>query len=86
MKASHISQKPALWLQIISIFTLPVIGLYMLAYRLLDIRYSYTLGNFDVTPLERLTPNQHLFIRAFPTMVLAPIFGLVMIVAYWLIN
>jgi hypothetical protein len=86
MKTSQVSPQPSLWLQIISIFTLPVVGLYILAYRLLGIRYRYTLGNFEVTPRQPLTQGQHLFIRAFPTMVLTPIFGLVMALAYWLIK
>jgi hypothetical protein len=79
MKISQASAKKSIWVQIASIFALPILGLYIIAYRLLGIPYTYRFGNFDLIPRKKLTKNQHLFIRTFPMIVLLPIFVIFML-------
>ena len=86
MKTSHLSSKPTAWSQIVSILVLPVIGLYMLAYRLQGVPHTYRLGNFDVTPLKPVTRKQFLFSRLFPAAVLLPILGLAAALTHLLIS
>ena len=72
------------WRQISSIFVLPAIGLYLVAYRLLGKRCTYRWGNFDVTPLEPITKNEYLFTRLFPAGVVIAGILLLMLMSYFL--
>ncbi len=74
--------KPTAWRQVASLFFLPAIGLYMLAYRLLGLRHTYRLGNFDVTPLEQVSEGQFLFTRLFPVIVALLVITIVWGIAY----
>lgn len=83
MKASKTSPKTDLtWRQVGSIFVLPAIGLYMIAYQLLGKRCTYHWGNFDVTPLEPITRNEYLFTRLFPSGVVILGIALLMLIGY----
>jgi len=83
MKTSKTSQKTAFtWRQIASLFALPAIGLYMVAYQLLGKRCAYRWGNFDVTPLDPITKNEYLFTRLFPSGVVILGIALLMLIAY----
>ncbi len=82
MKTSQASNKPTAWRQVASLFFLPAIGLYMLAYRLLGLRHTYRLGNFDVTPLEQVSEGQFLFTRLFPVIVALLVIAIVWGIAY----
>ena len=85
MKASKTSPETTLgWRQISSIFVLPAIGLYLVAYRLLGKRCTYHWGNFDVTPLEPITKNEYLFTRLFPASVVSAGILLLMLISYFL--
>lgn len=68
--------------RLISIPVLPVIGLYLLAYRLLGISATYHLGEFDVRPLQPVTRNQFRFSRIFPAIVAFVGLGLLVIVSH----
>jgi hypothetical protein len=70
MKTSETSQpRRQPWRQIASLFALPGIGLYLLAYQILGKQCTYRRRNFEVTPLEPLTRREYLFIRIFPAAV-----------------
>jgi hypothetical protein len=84
MKSSEVSEKPAVWRQVVSVFFLPAIGLCWLGYRLQGVRCTYQVGNFDVTPLERVTERQYVLMRAFPLIVGIFFMGLVLGLAYLL--
>lgn len=84
MKSSEVSEKPAVWRQVVSVFFLPAIGLCWLGYRMQGVRCTYEMGQFDVTPLERVTEKQYLLMRAFPLFVGFLFIGLVFGVSYLL--
>jgi hypothetical protein len=67
--------------RLICIPALPVIGLYLLAYRLLGVHATYQLGEFDVRPLQPVTRNQFLFSRVFTGFVLLAMLVLLVIVS-----
>lgn len=53
----------------VAAFVLPVIPLYILAYKLLGKGCHYHWPAADVKPTEPLSENQYLFIRLFPALV-----------------
>lgn len=64
------------------IYALPIIPLYMLAYRLMGKRCTYRWGEADVRPVDHLTENQYLFTRLFPALVPLTVIGLIIIASY----
>lgn len=66
MKISESAKQTRQWA---SFFFLPVLGLYLLAYRLLGKRCTYHWGNFEVTPLEPISRKEYLFMRLFPGLI-----------------
>jgi hypothetical protein len=55
------------------IFTLPAVPFWLIGYRLVGIKATYTWPNFDVTPGAEVTESQYLISRLFPFAVLVPI-------------
>lgn len=83
MKTSETSNRTNDFLrQLISLFALPTIGLSMLAYHFLGKRCTYRRGNFEVTPLQPLTPREYWFTRLFPPGILIISILGVMLVGY----
>jgi hypothetical protein len=58
-------------------FALPIIPLYILAFRLLGKECTYHWPATDVRPTESISENQYLFIRAFPMLVFLAAFVIV---------
>ncbi len=83
MKTSETSKgRGQIWRQIAGIFALPAIGMYMLAYQILGKRCTYRWGNFDVTPLEPMSRNEHFFTRIFPSVVAILGIVIIMLIGY----
>jgi len=66
----------------VSIYALPIIPFYMLAYRLMGKRCTYRWGEADVRPVDHLTENQYLFTRLFPALIPLTVIGLVIIASH----
>jgi len=64
---------------LIGMISLPIIGLYIVAYRLMGKRCIYYWGEMDVRPVEPLTENQYLFTRLFPALIPLSVIALVWI-------
>ena len=87
MKTSASSKSGWSWLvhQAVGLLVLPVIPLYMLAYRLMGKPYVYHWGEAEVTPVGgRLTKNEYLFYRAFPLLVVLAGYALLALINWWL--
>lgn len=70
---------------LIGLISLPIIGLYIVAYRLMGKPCIYYRGEIDVRPVEPLTENQYLFTRLFPALIPLSVIALVSIASRLLI-